>query len=537
MNPEDVRRNNENQERFRREQGGYDLGFAEGQQSCAAGPWGDITAYFGPIGANLPAFFMDRYEVTNRDYQTFVDKGGYTNPGYWKQPFILDGRTLTFDEAMGLFRDSTGRAGPATWEGGHYPEGKANYPVSGVSWFEAAAYAEFAGKSLPVVAQLGKVTPAALDKFAWPLSNNSEELAPVGKFDDLGLYGTYDLIGNVREWYWNSTGDGLKFLFGRLPGSYAPEVLSPFDRSALNGFRCVVNESPVADAARRPINLLKRDFSTVKPANDEVFAVYRGMYAYDKTPLDALVEPSLDASKDWTREKITINAAYGRERMPMYLFVPKRVRPPYQVVAFFPSARVNRLPSSSALGDIDFFDYVVQSGRAVIYPIYQYLYERSSGAPPDPGPALARDALIDWSKDLGRALDYLETRDDIDMSRVGYLGVSQGAGHGVILAELEDRIKAVVLLDGGIFQYKPLPGTDAVDFAVRLTKPVLMVNGRYDWTFPLNASQEPLFKMLGTPAADKRHVVFDTPHDVRLRRGELVPEVLAWCDRYLGKVR
>ena len=436
-----------------------------------------------------------------------------------------------------MFRDSTGRAGPATWEGGHYPEGKADYPVSGVSWFEAAAYAEFAGKSLPVVAQLGKTSPAVLDRFALPLSNNDEKLAPVGTFAGLGLYGTYDLIGNAREWYWNSTDDGFRFLFGRLPGSYAPG-----DSVAVRPVRierlplCRERRSPVPEAAQRPIKLLKRDFSTVKPASDDVFAAYKSMYAYDKTPLDAVVEPAPDASEDWTREKITINTAYGRERMPMYLFIPKRVRPPYEVVAFFPSARVNRLPSSNALGDVDFFDYVVKSGRAVIYPIYQYLYERANGAPPDPGPTLARDALIDWSKDLGRSLDYLATRNDIDMGRVGYLGVSQGAGHGVILTALENRIKAVVLLDGGFFQHAPLVGTDAIDFAVRLTKPVLMVNGRFDWTFPLEASQEPLFRMLGAPAADKRHVVFDTPHDVRLRRGELVSEVLGWYDKYLGKV-
>jgi hypothetical protein len=64
-----------------------------------------------------------------------------------------------------------------------------------------------------------------------------------------------------------------------------------------------------------------------------------------------------------------------------------------------------------------------------------------------------------------------------------------------------------------------------------------MVNGRYDFSFSLERAQEPLFKMLGTPAADKRHVVLDTPHDVRVRRPEMVREVLGWLDRYLGAVR
>jgi dienelactone hydrolase len=283
--------------------------------------------------------------------------------------------------------------------------------------------------------------------------------------------------------------------------------------------------------------MLTRDFAKATPVNDAAFKIIRDIYRYDRTPLDATVERVADASIDWTREKVTFNAAYGGERMSAYLFVPTHARPPFQTVVFFPSARVNVLTDSAALGDMSFVDYVIQSGRAVVYPVYKTLYERHAATVTLPGSTLQRDVLVDWSKDVGRTIDYLATRQDIDQSRIAYLGVSQGSAYGVMLAALEPRFKAVVFLDGGMFQHPvPVAGLDQVDFAPRLTVPVLMVNGRYDATFPYDSSQLPLFRLLGTPAADKRHVVFDTPHDVRLRRDDLIREVLGWYDKYLGHV-
>lgn len=188
----------------------------DGMVPVAAGRWGDSLAFLGWLGPyDLPAFFIDRFEVTNRQYQAFVAAGGYTNQQYWKEPFVDGTRTLSWTEAMDRLRDTTGRPGPATWTGGHFPEGKADFPVSGISWYEALAYAEFAGKSLPVMAQGYRAEPAAMDQYVLPLSNLSTSLARSGQYHGLGVYGTYDMIGNAREWYWNGDATGLRFTLGR----------------------------------------------------------------------------------------------------------------------------------------------------------------------------------------------------------------------------------------------------------------------------------------------------------------------------------
>jgi dienelactone hydrolase len=362
-----------------------------------------------------------------------------------------------------------------------------------------------------------------------------------GKYDGLGDYGTYDMAGNVREWIANPVDGDTRFILGgswRSPNYLytSPEAMSPLDRSDTNGLRCVRNIGPMPIAAVQPIHRIRRNFAKYKPVSDEVFRAYSLLYAYPNTPLNAEVEGVVKETEDWREEKVTFDAAYNGERMAAYLFLPKRVRPPYQTVLFFPSARVLFLPpDSSRLGDVNYFDYIIQSGRAVAYPIYQETYERRTIHTLASGDI---DRPIDWYKDAARTLDYLDTRADIDKNRIAYLGVSMGSANGVVISTLlQDRLKTAIFLDGGYFLELPPPGFDQADFAPRMKKPVLMVNGRYDYTFPLETSQDPLFRMLGTPAADKKHVVLDTPHDVTQQRSRLVKEALDWLDRYLGRVQ
>jgi len=157
------------------------------------------------------------------------------------------------------------------------------------------------------------------------------------------------------------------------------------------------------------------------------------------------------------------------------------------------------------------------------------MYERSDSRRPETRQAVvARDAQ--WVQDMGRTLDYLETRGDVDVSKVAYMGLSLGARQAPIMLVYEDRFKVAVLLAGGV-------GRD--DFISRLvprvTVPLLLLAGRYDYIFPVETRQTPFMDLLGTPEEDKRHVVFAAGH-MPLPRAEMIRETLEWLDRFQNPV-
>ena len=137
-----------------------------------------------------------------------------------------------------------------------------------------------------------------------------------------------------------------------------------------------------------------------------------------------------------------------------------------------------------------------------------------------------------WSKDLGRSLDWVETRKDLDAKRIAYYGASWGAFLGPVMMAVDERLQVGLWVGGGLEAQESLPEADPFNFLALVHQPVLMVNGRYDFFFPVEDTQVPMFKGLGTPAKDKRHVVLEAghvpPNDVLTR------EVLDWLDRYLG---
>ena len=179
---------------------------------------------------------------------------------------------------------------------------------------------------------------------------------------------------------------------------------------------------------------------------------------------------------------------------------------------------------------------MIRSGRALLHPVYKGTYERRSGAPSEGGPNEQRDLVIQWSKDLGRSLDYLETRPDIDREKLAYYGLSLGSITALPLVAVESRFKTAVLLAGGLPFDRKAPEIEPLNFAPRIRIPVLLLGGRQDFVHPVDSSQIPLFRHLGTPEKDKRHVIFEGGH-APLRVKSLIKDILDWLDRYLGPVK
>lgn len=167
----------------------------------------------------VDAFYIDKHEVTNAQFQEFILADGYNTRKYWTRDgwnFIEKKRayytyptkeTYRIEKPLGFGENSVSTA--------------PDHPVIGVSWYEAAAYAKWAGKRLPTEAEWEKAARGT-DGRIYPWGNtfdfsklkyfpHHEKLSPVGSFPSgASPYGALDMAGSVAEWCAGGSGDNEK---------------------------------------------------------------------------------------------------------------------------------------------------------------------------------------------------------------------------------------------------------------------------------------------------------------------------------------
>ena len=499
---------------------------------------------------DLPAFYIDRLETTNQEYQAFVEAGGYREAEFW-QDLPFDTAQGDWRTQVGRFVDSTGRPGPSTWEAGRYPDGTAEDPVGGLSWFEAAAYARFRDKQLPTAyhwyraANSMRETLESLATATVRRSNFSgEAVQAVGSAGGFGPFGTQDMAGNVREWLWNDAGTGRWIAGGAWN---QPEYMfnetdaaDPYDRSATNGVRTMrtTQSQPIAAELLAAIHPKVVDYAALQPSSDAVHAALASQFNYVPATAPPVVTTLPSSNPAWTRERITLPTGYDETDFNVQLFLPSGGRPPYPVVVFGPHSGYRMgLQHSDDYDPVATsvpLDFVLKSGRALAIIAFDSTFERSWPAARRAATPLAdrnRLQLAHWRQEIGRTLDYLATREDIAADRVGWFGVSYGAQTMLPLLALEPRIKAAVLDGGGIYLLGLPPAEEPFNYLPRIRQPLLMLSGRWDIDVPLE-SQLAMLRLLGTPDELKKHVLFEAGHGALPQRA-VVRETLDWFDRYL----
>jgi dienelactone hydrolase len=222
---------------------------------------------------------------------------------------------------------------------------------------------------------------------------------------------------------------------------------------------------------------------------------------------------SEEQAEGYRHQTVRIDSAYG-ETFDLHLFLPRGGRVPYAPVVIMPDADAFE-PQSLGWPPViytgRFVKGLLQEGHAICWPVYEGTFERRKAANEwSLSDSERRDRDVRIAKDLSRAIDFLQTRDDMNTDTLAYVGVSWGAIMAPTMLVVEPRFTAAVLIAGGYDEPPRLPETEPFQFAPYVKVPILMVNGRYDQTLPFESSQKPLCRDLGS--ADKQIRHFESGH-------------------------
>lgn len=529
---------------------------AEVPEDMVTVPGGRYTAVSPSLqspSASLEDFFIDRFEVTNEAFARFVEAGGYLERRYWMEPGGGIAGGLQQD-----WVDRTGLPGPRGWSAQAPPPGSERHPVTGVTWHESQAFCRFLGRRLPTVyewekaARDGQLVRMGSFFMPWGPVGPGPGLADRANFSGRGTvpvdahpfgispYGAYAMAGNVKEWLANPALMGRAVTGGSWedPAYMFSQVgpLDPATASSSVGFRCARLSRPHPDAGDQgtgPVGLAT-EAPVYQPVGEDAFAGLLSHYRYEPAPLESIVEERHDAGA-WIRERIRFTGPDG-DRILAYLYLPKSASPPFQSVLYMPASDVYfGVPVTESTEWIT--GPVIRSGRAVLTVVLDGMPERDHGPEyqlPEPHSVRFRDELVSDAIELRTGLDYLATRDDIDLDALAYIALSRGAASRLAFSAVDPRYRAAILIGAGIDErIKPtLPEVDNVNFAPRVATPILMVNGAVDEEHPWLTRGLPLWNLLPEP---KELVLVEGAGHVPSAE-ERVPPILEFLDRTFGPV-
>jgi dienelactone hydrolase len=268
------------------------------------------------------------------------------------------------------------------------------------------------------------------------------------------------------------------------------------------------------------------------PASEaEVRSWITKYYDYDKV-LPRERWKVIEETDEWRCERIEYNGAEG-QRAIAYLYLPKGVAVPHQVIHLLPAGDVTfgfRTVPQSIEAD---YASVIRSGRAVFAVVLGHYKERGVFRPlPDPQSV----EYVEWFArnvaEMRRGLDYLLLRRDIDASRVAFMGVSFGGGFTALPA-MESRYRAAIISGANLEDRAVRPEAFSVNFIPLIRVPTLLFHGRYDEASPLATVAEPIFNLLPKQTRFK-HTHPGTHRADPEVHGRAISE---WLDRIFGEVK
>ncbi|MFC1564810.1 alpha/beta hydrolase family protein [candidate division KSB1 bacterium] len=272
-----------------------------------------------------------------------------------------------------------------------------------------------------------------------------------------------------------------------------------------------------------------------KPMSDESWDVLQEFFQYDKSiPLNARVVSTQEIDF-CTRHKIVFTSVRN-ERVPGLLALPKTGEAPYPLIIGCHGGYGSKDNFWDAIYKHSFLEPMISAGYAVFILDAVYHGDRISGNDYDDLHIILNeglkytfsDLLIHTAIDNRRALDYLATRSDIDMNRIGVFGHSMGGIMTFLLTAVDERIKVSVPCVGPPQYFTMSYPTYLVHYAARINdRPVLMLMGKSDPTYTIEEA-EYLYKNINSKT--KNIIWFESGHSLPPEWGN---EAVKWFKTHL----